>query len=68
MTKDACINCGTTEWCAKNSEYCTSCERQWHEIYHRVISCNDTPHYMQKCADGLIEKYGTYKQFTKTAL
>jgi hypothetical protein len=59
MTKEPCNNCNTTQWGAKNKDYCTLCEYEWWEVYQRTITEGVNP--KQNLADAIMEKHATKK-------
>ena len=40
---DACSNCGSMEWAAKNDDYCTGCCDSYMEYFYRVFSRTHNP-------------------------
>lgn len=57
---DACRNCKSTDWAAKNDEYCTDCERSWWQAFTQIISRKSNP--LQAFADQLLAKYSQSKK------
>jgi len=41
--KDACDNCGTTKWAAKNDEYCTLCEYEYTRVARLTTANKQNP-------------------------
>lgn len=56
-----CTNCGSTEWAAKNDNYCTDCERQWWDAYTQTISRHPNP--KQQFADEVIGLVNINRKF-----
>lgn len=53
---EPCINCGCTDWGAKNDQYCVNCEHQWWEVAVRIISNKEN--HKQKYVDEILKEYG----------
>lgn len=55
MPYPACSNCGTTNWGAKNDNFCNMCEREWYRVLGLIFRPDrDGPNPEQGLADAIL--------------